>query len=68
MIDVLEFKSVEQAIDWYEWDKQDFLEKMHNQVMKLFECTPETLLDEMAYLKLLIDIERECENGLPTFS
>ena len=68
MIDVLEFKSVEQAIDWYEWDKQDFLEKMHNQVMKLFECTPEKLLDEMAYLKLLIDIEREYENGLPIFS
>jgi len=68
MIDVLEFKSVEQAVDWYEWDKQDFLEKMHHQVVKLFECTPETLLDEMAYLKLLIDIEREYENGLPIFS
>ena len=59
MLQDLEFTTVEQARDWYDWDRQNLLENINNQVVKLFESKPESLLDNLALLKLMVDIERE---------
>ena len=59
MLQDLEFTTIEQARDWYDWDRQNLLENINNQVVKVFDSKPETLLDNLALLKLMIDIERE---------
>lgn len=59
MFENSDFMTVEQAIDWYEWDKHDLLENINNQIVKIFESEPDTLMDQLAFLKLMVDIERE---------
>ena len=59
MLQDLEFTTIEQARDWYDWDRQNLLENINNQVVKVFDSKPESLLDNLALLKLMIDIERE---------
>ena len=59
MLQDLEFTTIKQARDWYDWDRQNLLENINNQVVKVFDSKPESLLDNLALLKLMIDIERE---------
>ena len=59
MLQDLEFNTIKQARDWYDWDRQNLLENINNQVVKVFDSKPEPLLDNLALLKLMIDIERE---------
>ena len=59
MLQDLEFTTIEQARDWYDWDRQNLLENINNQVVKVFDSKPEFLLDNLALYKLVIDIERE---------
>ena len=59
MLQDLEFNKIKQARDWYDWDRQNLLENINNQVVKVFDSKPESLLDNLALLKLMIDIERE---------
>ena len=59
MLQDLEFTTIEQARDWYDWDRQNLLENINNQVVKVFDSKPESLLDNLALYKLVIDIERE---------
>ena len=59
MLQDLEFTTIEQARDWYDWDRQNLLENINNQVVKVFVSKPESLLDNLALHKLVIDIERE---------
>ena len=55
----LEFNTIKQARDWYDWDRQNLLENINNQVVKVFDSKPESLLDNLALYKLVKDIERE---------
>ena len=59
MLQDLEFTTIEQARDWYDWDRQNLLENINNQVVKVFDSKPEFLLDNLALYKLVIDIKRE---------
>ena len=59
MLQDLEFNTIKQASDCYDWDRQNLLENINNQVVKVFDSKPESLLDNLALLKLMIDIERE---------
>ena len=59
MLQDLEFTTIEQARDWYDWDRQNLLENINNQVVKVLVSKPESLLDNLALYKLVIDIERE---------
>ena len=59
MLQDLEFTTIEQARDWYDWDRQNLLENINNQVVKVFDSKPESLLDNLALYKLVKDIERE---------
>ena len=59
MLQDLEFNTIKQARDWYDWDRQNLLENINNQVVKVFDSKPESILDNLALLKLMIDIERE---------
>ena len=59
MLQHLEFNTIKQARDWYDWDRQNLLGNINNQVVKVFDSKPESLLDNLALYKLVIDIERE---------
>ena len=59
MLQDLEFTTIEQARDWYDWDRQNLLENINNQVVKVFDSKPESLLDNLSLFKLMIDMERE---------
>ena len=59
MLQDLEFNTMKQASDWYDWDRQNLLENINNQVVKVLDSKPKSLLDNLALYKLVIDIERE---------